>query len=136
MSATNQAVTDESGPSTLEDKVAELDELRDRKRELNSELKEIDERFRALEAEIINDLDSQGVEMSRTSRASVSISEQTYPTATDWDAVWTYARDNDRPELFQRRLAAGACQELWQSGEDIPGAEPVTKRSLNLRKNR
>jgi len=130
----NQEDTADSGPNTLDDKIAELDELRDRKRELSKEYSEVDERFRELEAEVINDLDQQGLEMTRTGRASVSIREQVVANATDWVAVWQYARDNDCPELFQRRLAAGACQELWQAGETIPGAEPYTKRKLNLRK--
>lgn len=124
----------ESGPKELGDKLDELNELRDRKRELNAELKELDERYKALEWEIIQDLDQQGTDMSRTPRVSASIGEQVVPNAVDWDEVQEYIRANDAQYLYERRLASGPCNELWQAGETIPGVEPFTRRKINLRK--
>lgn len=124
--------------STVElgEMIAELDELRDRKRALNEELKAIDEQYRELEYKILDELDRTGVEMTRTSRATVSISKQIYPTVVDWDKAFEYIRQNDAMYLFQRRLAAGPCKEMWESGEEIPGVEQYEKRGINLRKNR
>lgn len=132
----NQEVAAESAPAELGDMIAELDELRDRKRAAQRDLDEITEEFKDLENDILGRLDALGIEMTRTGRASVSVSVQEVPTVTDWDAVQDYIRENDALYLFQRRLGAGACQELWNSGVEIPGVEKHEKRGLNLRKNK
>lgn len=132
--AEKQEDTGESGPNDLGDMIAELDDLRDRKRDLNAELDAVKERFNELEQSILDALDAQGIEMTRTNRASVSISTQIYPTVVDWEITQQYIRDNDALYLYQKRLGAGACQELWNAGEDIPGVEQHEKRGLNLRK--
>lgn len=130
----NQAVTPQKQPQSLGSMIDELDELRDRKRELNAELKDIEATMKALEQEIINELDSQGLKFGGGSKARATISETEVPTVVDWDAFYDYVIENKAPYLFERRVAAAPWRELHEAGEAIPGTEPFTKRSLSLRK--
>lgn len=130
----NQAVTPLKQPQSLGSKIDEMFELRERKRELNSELKDIEAEMRALEQDIIAELDAQDLRFSGGTRARATISESEVPTVTDWDAFYQYVIENEAPYLFERRVAAAAWRELQQAGEAVPGTEPFTKRSLSLRK--
>jgi hypothetical protein len=129
-----QANKNQETSMTLGDKINALYELRDKKRDLQAELKILDEAFRELELSILNEMDAQGTTLTRGSRATVSISESIVPTVTDWDQFYDYVRENDAMYLFERRVAATAWRELLESGDKVPGTEPFTKRSLSLRK--
>jgi len=130
-----QAFNSENSPTTLGDKINELYELRERKRELNKELQEINELFAQLEGEVLAEMDEQGIQLTRGSRASVSVSEQVVPTVEDWDAFYEYVERNQALYLLERRVAAAAWrEEMTATGEPIPGTAPFTRRSLNLRK--
>lgn len=124
----------EKQPQSLGSKIDELNELRERKRELVAELKEVEERYAALEAEIMSDLDSMGIDLARGSTARVSISETTVPTVEDWDAFYEYVKSQDALYLLERRVAARAWRELYESGELVPGTSPFVRRKLSLRK--
>lgn len=123
-----------NSPQALGDKINELYDLRERKRELNAELKEINEESAALEASILAELDAQGTRLSASSRARVSISETTVAQVEDWEAFHDYVRANDAFYLFERRVANAPWRELHQAGETVPGTQPFVRRSLNLRK--
>jgi len=126
--------TAQNSPISLGDTINEMFELRERKRELNAELKDIEQAIRDLEGQILQGLDEQGVQQTRTGRATATISEQTIPSVQDWDAVYDYVRENEAQYLFERRLAAGAWRELHESGETVPGTEPYVRRTVNLRR--
>jgi trimethylamine:corrinoid methyltransferase-like protein len=121
-------------PKGLGAKIEQLAVLRDKKKELNNELKEVDEQFKALEQEVMHDLDEQGLAFSGGHTHRVTISEQSVPTVDDWHAVEQWAKDNDALYLFQRRLSATAWRELQDAGELVPGTTPFVQRSLSLRK--
>jgi hypothetical protein len=124
----------ESSPTTLGDKIEALAQLRDRKRELNQELKDVNEEYQMLEAQVLDELDQQGTQFAGSSRHRATISEQTVPSVTDWDAFYDYVRENDALYLFERRVASAPWRELVESGEQVPGTEPFTRRTLSLRK--
>lgn len=129
-----QATTLKNSPMTLGDKINELYELRESMRDLNAQLKALKEQYDEMELSVLNEMDAQGTTLTRSARASVSVSESTVPTVTDWEAVYDYVRANDAMYLFERRVAATAWRELLESGDKVPGTEPFTKRSLSLRK--
>ena len=119
---------------SLGSKIDELFELRERKRELTEQLNEIKAEYEELEREIMQNLDDFGIDLARGTMAKVSISESEVPTVEDWDAFYDYVRQEDAFYLFERRVAARAWRELYQSGELVPGTAPFTKRTLSLRK--
>lgn len=119
---------------TLGELAAERDRLREKKRDLNAQLKAVDDMLYANEMSMLDALDEQGVEATRVNGISVSISEQTMPSVEDWDQVYDFVREHDAFYLIQRRLAAGPYRELLQMGESLPGVEPFVKRSINMTK--
>lgn len=119
--------------------MAQLAEIRD---DLRTQLKVVtdeEKRLKALlegnEFAIIEQLDAQGVTRSGIGPNSMSISETLVGNVQDWDQVHAYIRDNDAFHLLQRRLANAAYGEILALGDELPGVEPFTKRSLNFRKS-
>lgn len=119
---------------TLADLANRRDALRDRKRELEAEVKVIDKELAENELLIIEKLDGMGVNKFAVGKLSFSISENIVGNVEDWDQVYAYIKDNDAFHLVQRRLANAAYKELLDMGDELPGVAPFTKRSLNFRK--
>lgn len=118
----------------LGEKIDNLFQLREQIRELDKELQALKADKNELELEILGDLDSQGLQLTRGGRATVSISEQVVPVVEDWDAYYEYIQNEGALFLLERRPATAAWRELYESGELPPGTTPFTKRSLSLRK--
>mgnify|MGYP000627332380 CR=1 FL=1 len=118
---------------TLGDLAKERDALRESKRALKREEAALTEALDANEARILELLDAQNVEATRVNGISLSISEQTMPSVTDWDALYAWIKENDAFYLLQRRAAAGPYRELLQMEQEVPGVEPHIKRSINMR---
>lgn len=119
---------------TLADLANNRDVLRERKRELEAEIKLLDQALAANELAIIERLDELGVGKFAVGKLSFSISENTVGNVVDWDQVHAYIRDNNAFHLVQRRLANAAYKELLDMGEELPGVVPFNKRTLNFRK--
>lgn len=119
---------------TLADLANDRDVLRERKRELEAEVKLLDQALAANELAIIERLDEMGVSRFAVGKLSFSISENTVGNVEDWDQVYAYIRDNNAFHLVQRRLANAAYKELLDMGDSLPGVVPFNKRSLNFRK--
>lgn len=119
---------------TLGELASERHALRDEKRKLNEQLKEVDAQLKDNELELLEALDAAGVEATKAAGISLSISEQVVPSVTDWDAFYGYIKANDAMYMLERRAASAAFREAHQAGLDVPGVEPFTKRSINMRK--
>jgi hypothetical protein len=119
---------------TLADLANDRDVLRERKRELEAEIKLLDQALAANELAIIERLDGMGVSRFAVGKLSFSISENTVGNVEDWDQVYDYIKANNAFHLVQRRLANAAYKELLDMGDSLPGVVPFNKRSLNFRK--
>lgn len=119
---------------TLADLANDRDTLRERKRELEAEVKLLDQALAANELAIIERLDEMGVNKFAVGKLSFSISENTVGNVEDWDQVYDYIKANNAFHLVQRRLANAAYGELLDMGDSLPGVVPFNKRSLNFRK--
>ena len=56
------------------------------------------------------------------------------PRATDWDAVWQWAKKHDAPDIYQRRLGENAVKERWADGIEIPGVEAFPVDDISYHK--
>lgn len=112
----------------------ELYELREKKRDLERQVKAVEEQMEELETELIGSLDEQESTMSRGKTASASITESIIPIIEDIEAFHQYMLENEALHLLQNRPAVGAFRELLDAGETIPGLSPMTKRKISLRK--
>lgn len=120
--------------SRLDDLATERDALREQKRLLEAEIKNLDTQLAANEQAMIEIADELGLDRFAVGNLTFSISEQTVGNVEEWDEVYDYIRAHDAFYLLQRRLSNAAYKELLDSGGTLPGVVPFTKRSLNMRK--
>lgn len=119
----------------LDDLAIERDRLREAKRTLEAEIKQLDTLLATNEQEIIEIADDLGLDRFAVGKLTFSISEQTVGNVEDWESLYQFIRDNDAFYLLQRRLANAAYKEILDGGDSLPGVVPFTKRSLNMRKS-
>lgn len=121
--------------SRLDDLANERDALRETKRGIEQQLKELDALLATNEQAIIEVADELGLDRFAVGKLTFSISEQTVGNVEDWDDLYQFIRDNNAFYLLQRRLANAAYKEILDGGDNLPGVVPFTKRSLNMRKS-
>lgn len=107
--------------------------LREKKREAEKVVKAIDEEIVALNEVLLERLDEAETSKGEGKLASVSVSQTVVGNVTDWDALWPYIVKHKHFHLVQKRLSDPAVRELWSMNKTLPGVEPFTKRTLNLR---
>ena len=117
----------------IETLISELWALRESKRELSQQEKLLNERYNTLKQELIQQLDEQGVNGAKTSRARVIITESQVVQTQDWDAFCAYVRENDAFHLIQKKPSVTACKELSAiEGMPPPGISLRTLRDISL----
>jgi len=114
--------------------IAKLVEIRDERRRISERDKELIEEGRKWEADLLKLLDDQGMLKATTDAGTASITETIVPQVIDWDALHAHIQTTGEFYLLQKRPAAAAYRELQDSGIDVPGVEPFTKRTISLRK--
>lgn len=119
----------------LDDLAATRDALREQKRGLEAQVKDIDAALAGNETDIIEIADEMGLDRFAVGKLTFSISSQVVGNVEDWDAVHAYIKENDAFYLLQRRLSNAPYKEILDSGESLPGVVPFTKRTLNMRKS-
>lgn len=133
MSAINSTEVPEATPSVG----AMIDALHAKREEIRKLTKEVD-RLKLerddLEHQLIETMDAQGVQMSRSEKATASISETLRPLVEDWNSFYDWIHRNKAYYMLERRPAAAAYRELMeQRKRPIPGVSSFTQRSVLLR---
>jgi hypothetical protein len=125
----------ESSPvRATSDIIKELAEVRDERRRIADRDKELIEKWRGLEKELLNRFDDQGMLKATAAAGTATITEEILPNVVDWDAVYEHIQNTGDFYLLQKRPAAAAFRELHASGNSIPGIDAYTKRKIALRK--
>lgn len=119
--------------STIGTKIDDLHEMRERKRALEEQVKEISRDMQSLEFELIKQMEAEGVTKSTGNRATVSVNDVVRPTVEDWDAFYAFIHRHRYYHLLERRPSASGCNELFESRGKVPGVVPFTQRKLNIR---
>ena len=114
--------------------IDEMFELREAKKDLEAQIKELNNQMTLIEAELIHKLDAEETSMGRGKSASASVTKSEVPMVEDWDTFGQYLIDNEMLYLLQRRVAVRAFRELKEAGEEIPGTTTFPKRTISLRK--
>lgn len=117
-------------------KIDQLHKLRDKVRAHEEHIKELNKQRELLEAEIMGDLDAQGLSKATGKLAAISITENVKPNVKDWDAFYEFIRKRKYFHLLERRPSVSGCRELFETKGSIPGVEPYVKRTLNMRSSR
>ena len=115
-------------------KIDRLYELREQKRQIDAELKDIVDEMEQLQSDVLTWLAEQGLDKASAGLATATISRQTFANVKDWSAFHAWVGENAAFHMLERRVAQGAFREMNAAGEEIPGVEPYEKISLSLRK--
>lgn len=116
------------------DIIARLVEVRDERRRIARRDEELVTEWRSLEMELMVRLEEQGMTKASTADGTASITETELPQVVDWEALHAYIQETGDFHLMQKRPAAAAFRELFQSGIEVPGVEKYTQKSISLRK--
>ena len=114
--------------------IQKMADIREERRRIADRDKELVAEWRALEMELITRYEEQGVQKATTDAGTASITEMVVPQVVDWDAVYEHIRETGDFYLLQKRPAAAAFRELHESGIEVPGIQPYTKKTISLRK--
>jgi hypothetical protein len=107
--------------------------LREQRRVLAKQDEELKAQYDATEAQLIEMMDGEECVKSTGKVASASISTTTVFNVADWDAFMAYLIKTKQTHLVQRRVSTPAVAEIFEKKGCVPGLEPFTKRSINLR---
>lgn len=119
--------------STIGAKIDKLHDLRESKRALEEQIKEIVGKASELENALMEQMDTEGVSKSTGNSATVSITLSVKPSVDDWEAFYKYIHRMKYYHLLERRPSVTGCRELLETKGKIPGIVPFTQRKLNIR---
>lgn len=107
--------------------------VREEKRLLESQIKEVEERADTLQTQLMERMNAEGLEKATGSKASTSLTETVVADVRDWDEFWAWIAKKKYFHLVQRRVSDLAYRELLETGVKVPGTQPFTKKKLTLR---
>jgi hypothetical protein len=106
-------------------------------REKRLELDRQSETFAKVEKEykeqIMFHMEREGVYAMGGALCTVKLKLTPKPSAKNWAEIWQWAKENDAPEIYYRRLNEATIKERMDQGEEIPGIEfyPVATLSVS-----
>lgn len=107
-----------------------LDKIRDKKRGLDEQVKDLEAQYRELTEKILDRMASENMPKASGRRATVSRSETIVGQLEDWEALTKYIGRTKNFQLFERRISAAAFRELFEKKGEVPGVKPFTKVTL------
>lgn len=129
------AVLEDFGsPETTGAMIAELVQIRDRKRILEAEIKDLNEQWDAIKSKLMARMEEEGSNRVSSKDGGMAIlTESIVPQVVDWDAFNAHVLATGDLHLLQRRVATTAFRELYEAGQEVPGVQPFVKKDINLR---
>jgi len=117
------------------EEIDRLFDIRERIRALEAQVKDERSIYDALETQLMERMETEGMSKATGKRASVGVSESVVANVEDWDELYRYIGRNKAFHLLQRRTSDAAYRELMEQRKNkpLPGVSSFTKRKLNLR---
>lgn len=110
--------------------------LREEKAVAQREVDKLDEKMRAVEQKLIDELPADDAEGVVGKTAKAVILRKTVPTveAEAWPKVWAYIFKHKATELMQKRINSKAVEERWEAGQTIPGVTKFNVKKVSITK--
>lgn len=119
----------------LEELVVVVRKLREAKADLNKRLDEIKVAEKNALQAVLNYLDEHGLESARTDSGTAYAEENVVYNVEDWSAFYEWVLENEALDALQKRISTTFVREhLEASGELLPGLNPVTLRTAQVRR--
>ena len=100
----------------------------------NQQMRDLKERKAELENHLKATLEV-GEKVAYVGIGSVSMSEETQPAVTDWEALYEYIKENDAFYFLQRKVNAAPFRDLLSTGDTLAGVASIQVRKISVRKN-
>lgn len=125
---------------TLGQAADKIFDLREKKRKIDAELKEVEAEISHLTETIFGLLEEQDTRKAEGKKASISVNYAINPSTKNWDDTAKFIITGKRGDKFAyahllyKRINAPAYRELRSLGMVIPGQEDFTNRTLSITK--
>jgi len=117
------------------EKIDQLFDLRARKKELQTKLKDLNKEIQSLEYEIIENMEDTGLDKVSTDSGTVSMKVELYPSVDDQEAFIEWCYENGRPDMIQKRVSSRAFREYFEETGEFPeGVKAYDRKKLNIRR--
>lgn len=114
--------------ATLGESIDALQRLKQQRKELQSQMDDLDQRIGLTEEALLSAMEAQGLQRMSGTLATASISDSVKPSVQNWDEFYKFIRDHGFFHLLDRRPSVSGCRELFESRGAIPGVVPFVKR--------
>lgn len=111
-----------------------LYQARQARLDLEKEVEALKEREREAKAAVIARLNELKLDRASGSECTASVTMRRTMVVTDWPTFWAWARKDKTGVYVQKRIAVEATREVYESGKQIPGAQPEDLVDLSLTK--
>ena len=124
---------------TLSELLTSAKVLREDKRALEVDVKNLSQSLDAINVQIQAKLHAEGVERTSVNGITVSLSKQTVFNIIDYSAFQDYIVSSGKTHLLQKRVSNIAVRELLedpfflQDHSNVPGLEGFEQEKLNMR---
>jgi len=119
--------------STINQKIDQMFKIREKIRALEGGIKILNGEKAEIEAQLMEQMDAEGVTRASGGKASVTVSENVKPAVEDWDAFYKYISKMKYFHLLERRPSVTGCRELFEKRGKIPGVVPFVQRQITMR---
>ena len=126
-------ITQAIKPPTLGGQIDALNDLREEKRKLDAQLKDVEQRYETAQQEVMALLEEQGADKATGKKATASITVAVVGNIEDRDALDAFMKKTGNFQLLQNRISLPAMRELLEKKGAIPGVSVFHKKTLNLR---
>lgn len=121
-------------PKTIGETIDLMFQLRESRRELEAQIKTLNEQYDALEGHLQANFDKSGLDGAKGKHALASIKRTTVADVQDWEAYFKYIAKTKSWDLVQRRASITALRLRWDDRKVIPGVEPKIVETISLTK--
>jgi hypothetical protein len=112
-------------------------ELREQKKEIEDAVKAqvepISEALEQLATAMLAKLHDEGATSQRTSNGTVYIHTTSTGSIVDFESLWAFVKENDMPEIFQKRITLSAVDDFNELHPDTPVPGVVTEKVQSAR---
>jgi ribosomal protein L15 len=129
----NEYVAEKFETLNVDDVINALSEVKNRKDNLNKQLKDLNVCKDALEKKLYELMATAGISRASNGVATVSIGTEIVFNATDWDTVYAHVQSTGDFSIMHRRLSNAAIREIEAAGGKVPGTEAVEMQKVNFR---
>jgi len=108
-----------------------------KRKQMEAEIAELEVQLDAVEQELLELCKTTGQDGGKTTFGSFTRSVKTRYWTSDWDSMYKFIREQDAPDLLERRIAQGNFAQFIKENPDVmpAGVNIESKYSITVRRS-